>query len=95
MTTEKMKGILRSLGGTGINLALILHLDHNGETSVGKLAEVLGVTPPAISQTLKKMKELDMVRGRREAQTVYYRLNAGNPFFMTLLPIIQMNLRIR
>ncbi|WP_323766794.1 metalloregulator ArsR/SmtB family transcription factor [Marinovum sp.] len=48
-----------------------------GELSVGQLAQACGVAQPTMSQQLKRLKDAGLVEGRREAQTVYYRL-AGN-----------------
>lgn len=48
-----------------------------GERSVGELAQACGVAQPTMSQQLKRLKDAGLVEGRREAQTVYYRL-AGN-----------------
>ena len=48
-----------------------------GERSVGELAQACGVAQPTMSQQLKRLKDAGLVEGRREAQTVYYRL-VGN-----------------
>ena len=45
-----------------------------GERSVGQLAAAVGLTVPAVSQHLAKMRALDLVKTRREGQTIYYRL---------------------
>lgn len=55
----------------------ILCLLVEGEHSVGQLAQACGVAQPTMSQQLKRLKEAGLVEGRREAQTIYYRL-AGN-----------------
>lgn len=43
-----------------------------GEISVGPLAERLGLSQSALSQHLAKLRAADIVRTRRDAQTVYY-----------------------
>lgn len=48
-----------------------------GETTVGELAERVGLSSSALSQHLAKLRADDLVRTRREAQTIYYRL--GDP----------------
>ena len=48
-----------------------------GERSVGELAQACGGAQPTMSQQLKRLKDAGLVEGRREAQTVYYRL-VGN-----------------
>lgn len=45
-----------------------------GETSVGKLAEQVGMTQSALSQQLSKLRALKLVDTRREARQIYYRL---------------------
>ena len=45
-----------------------------GEKSVGELAEIVGLTPAALSQHLGKMRGLRLVATRRDGQTIYYRL---------------------
>ena len=45
-----------------------------GEKSVGQLAEIVGLSVAALSQHLGKMRAYDLVRTRRDGQTIYYSL---------------------
>lgn len=45
-----------------------------GEKSVGELAEIVNLTPAALSQHLAKMRALRLVSTRRDGQTIYYSL---------------------
>jgi DNA-binding transcriptional ArsR family regulator len=45
-----------------------------GERSVGDLAEIVDLTPAALSQHLGKMRALRLVTTRRDGQTIYYSL---------------------
>ena len=45
-----------------------------GEKSVGDLAEIVQLTPAALSQHLGKMRALRLVSTRRDGQTIYYSL---------------------
>ena len=45
-----------------------------GEKSVGELAEIVHLTPAALSQHLGKMRALRLVSTRRDGQTIYYSL---------------------
>ena len=45
-----------------------------GEKSVGELAEIVQLTPAALSQHLGKMRSLRLVSTRRDGQTIYYSL---------------------
>jgi len=46
-----------------------------GEMSVGEMNEVVGISASALSQHLARMREEGLVAYRREAQTLYYRIN--------------------
>jgi DNA-binding transcriptional ArsR family regulator len=58
------------------NAKRLLALCHllRGEKSVGQLAELIDLSPTALSQHLARMRDLDLVATRREGQTIYYRL---------------------
>jgi DNA-binding transcriptional ArsR family regulator len=58
------------------NAKRLLALCHllQGEKSVGQLAELIGLSPTALSQHLGRMRDLDLVTTRREGQTIFYRL---------------------
>lgn len=45
-----------------------------GEKSAGDLAEIVQLTPAALSQHLGKMRALRLVSTRRDGQTIYYSL---------------------
>ena len=45
-----------------------------GEKSVGDLADIVQLTPAALSQHLGKMRALRLVATRRDGQTIYYSL---------------------
>lgn len=45
-----------------------------GEKSVGDLAKIVHLSPPALSQHLGKMRALRLVATRRDGQTIYYSL---------------------
>lgn len=46
----------------------------DGERSVLKLAEETGLSQPAMSHHLRKLREAGLVGTRREAQTIHYSL---------------------
>ena len=45
-----------------------------GERSVGDLAEIVRLSPAALSQHLARMRALRLVATRRDGQTIYYSL---------------------
>lgn len=49
----------------------------DGESSVGELLPITGLSMSALSQHLAVLREMELVTTRREAQTIYYSLAAG------------------
>ena len=54
-------------------LAILCHL-REGELKVSDLAGQVDLSQSALSQHLARLRELDLVKTRRDAQTIYYRL---------------------
>lgn len=46
----------------------------DGEQSVSKLADEIELSQPAMSHHLKKLREADLVKTRRDGQTIFYSL---------------------
>lgn len=53
----------------------IVHLLSSGEKSVNQLAGYLDVTPSAVSHQLRVLRQLGLVRFRREGQAALYALD--------------------
>ncbi|GGG34107.1 hypothetical protein GCM10010964_22580 [Caldovatus sediminis] len=68
-------------------LLVLCHLVADGEMSVGALAEALGLSQPALSQHLARLREDGLVATRKEAQTVFYRL--ADPKAARLLAVLR------
>lgn len=51
---------------------------HNGERSVTKLQEAIGLSQSSLSQHLARLREDELVKTRRESQTIYYSLANAN-----------------
>jgi ArsR family transcriptional regulator, lead/cadmium/zinc/bismuth-responsive transcriptional repressor len=49
-----------------------------GEHSVGPLAEAVGVSPSAVSHHLKSLRELRIVKFRREGNRIFYSVDDGH-----------------
>lgn len=56
---------------------LVLCILSEGESSVGALAERVGLSQSALSQHLARLREDGFVVTRREAQSVYYGVASG------------------
>ena len=46
----------------------------SGEKSVGELEQIIGISQSALSQHLAKLREDDLVKTRRQSQTIFYSL---------------------
>ncbi|HCF1530049.1 TPA: helix-turn-helix transcriptional regulator [Pseudomonas aeruginosa] len=78
--------LLRTVGNEHRLLLLCLLIEH-GEMSVGALHEHVPLSQSALSQHLAKMREEGLVTFRREAQTLYYRID--NPDVATLIATLK------
>ena len=56
----------------------ILWILLESEMCVCELAEILGMTQSAISHQLSVLKQMKLVKNRREGKTVYYSLADGH-----------------
>jgi DNA-binding transcriptional ArsR family regulator len=55
-------------------LLVLCHLITEGEVTVGRLAEMVGLSQPAISQHLAKLRADGLVATRRAATSIHYRV---------------------
>ena len=46
------------------------------ERSVGELVELLGIEQPSISKHLRVLREVELVKARREGKQMFYQTNA-------------------
>lgn len=66
--------LLHAVGNRHRLLVLCL-LTGSAEMTVGELNDVVGLSPSALSQHLARMREEGLVTYRRDAQTLYYRID--------------------
>jgi DNA-binding transcriptional ArsR family regulator len=76
---KKQKGLetlshLLEVAGNLQRLKILYLLHAHKEMCVCDIAEVLEISESAVSQHLRKLKDKNLVRTRREAQTIYYSL---------------------
>ena len=69
--------LLRAVGNEHRLLVLCLLIEQ-GEASVGTLLEQVRLSQSALSQHLARMRDEGLVTYRREAQTLYYRIENPN-----------------
>ncbi len=73
---DKASALMRTLGHKG-RLMVLCHLA-SGEKSVGELSDSLGIPQSPLSQHLARMRKEGLVKTRREAQTIFYSLQADD-----------------
>lgn len=69
--------LLQAIGNPH-RLLVLCHLMAQGEMTVGALNEIVPLSASALSQHLAKMRDEGLVTYRREAQTLYYRIDNPN-----------------
>jgi ArsR family transcriptional regulator len=69
----EVAGILRALANER-RLMILCKLVEWGEANVSTLADAVGLSQPALSQHLAKMRAVGLVTFRRESQTLWYRI---------------------
>jgi len=75
-----------ALAGNEVRLKIIYLLEEENELCPCDLADILGMSIPATSQHLRKLKDGNIVETRKEGQIIYYSLTQENlkilkPFF--------------
>lgn len=76
-SAEQAAALLQAVGNPK-RLVILCLLIQQGEMSVGALNEMVALSPSALSQHLARMRQEGLVSYRREAQTLYYRIEDPN-----------------
>lgn len=71
-TSLSKLSLVLSLAGNDVRLKILYLLKEESELCVCDLADILGMTIPAVSQHLRKLKDGNVLQTRRNAQTIYY-----------------------
>ena len=66
---------LLSISGNEVRLKILFLLNMEKELCPCDLSDILGMSVPAVSQHIRKMKDAGIISSRREGQTLYYSLN--------------------
>lgn len=75
--------------GNETRLRILYVLWKAEELCVCDLSDICGITQPAVSRHLKKLREKALVETRRDAQTIYYRVYSENPFSKMILALFE------
>ena len=81
-----------SLSGNEVRLKIIYLLNEENELCPCDLSDILGMSIPAVSQHLRKLKDGNIVEIRKVGQTIYYSLKSEHikivrPFFKHISPV--------
>lgn len=78
---ETMKFAAKGIGYVGhpVRLRILEYLDVFGASSVSAIAKGIGEEQLFVSQSLKKMREVDLVKTERKGIFIYYRLSGEYP----------------
>ncbi|WP_029324429.1 ArsR/SmtB family transcription factor [Priestia megaterium] len=83
---EKAVQILKLLGDkTRLSMMKLLQ---NNECCVCELVEIYKASQPAISQHLRKLRDIELVKERRKGHWIFYSLNKGNSYYQFVLDIL-------
>lgn len=79
-------GKVLELAGNEVRLKILYLLEEEGEVCPCDISDILGMSIPAISQHLRKMKDGNIIEARRSGQTIFYSLKDEHlkilkPFF--------------
>ncbi|MEX0983052.1 MAG: metalloregulator ArsR/SmtB family transcription factor [Bacteroidales bacterium] len=74
-----------ALAGNEVRLKILFLLEEENEVCPCDLSDILGMSIPAVSQHLRKLKDGNLIEGRREGQTIFYSILSGNDTLLRLL----------
>lgn len=79
-------GQVLTLAGNEVRLKILFLLEEERELCPCDLSDILGMSIPAISQHLRKLKDGHIIESRKEGQTIFYSLRSEHlkllrPFF--------------
>lgn len=85
-STFNQLGKILELAGNEVRLKIIYLLEEENELCPCDISDILGMSIPAISQHLRKLKDGNVIEARRSGQTIFYSLKEEHlkilkPFF--------------
>lgn len=87
VTIETAASILKLLGDK-TRLAMVKILAEN-ECCVCEFVDLFQMSQPAVSQHLRKLRDIGLVKERRNGQWIYYSLNTDYLFHSFVLQVIK------
>lgn len=83
---EKKARVL-NMAGNGVRLKILYLLSTEKAMCPCDLSDVLGMTVPAVSQHLRKLKDADVVASVKKGQTIFYSIHPTGADI--ILPILE------
>ncbi|MBS0645143.1 MAG: helix-turn-helix transcriptional regulator [Cyanobacteria bacterium SZAS LIN-2] len=79
-------GQVLALAGNEVRLKILFLLEEENELCPCDLSDILGMSIPAVSQHLRKLKDGNIIEARKKGQTIFYSLRNEHlkvlrPFF--------------
>lgn len=79
-------GQVLALAGNEVRLKILFLLEEENELCPCDISDILGMSIPAVSQHLRKLKDGNIIEARKEGQTIFYSLRNEHlkvlrPFF--------------
>jgi len=92
---EQLSGVL-ALAGNEVRLKILYLMEEEKELCPCDMSDILGMSIPAVSQHLRKLKDGNLVETRKEGQTIYYSLKSEHlkilkPFFKYINQVNQVS----
>mgnify|MGYP003950974171 FL=1 len=69
-------GQVLALAGNEVRLKILFLLEEENELCPCDLSDILGMSIPAISQHLRKLKDGNIIEARKAGQTIFYSLRS-------------------
>ncbi len=74
---------IMALAGNEVRFKILFLLQRETELCPCDFADILEMSVPAISQHLRKMRDVNVISTRREGQTIFYSISKENEAFLT------------
>ncbi|MCF8232914.1 MAG: metalloregulator ArsR/SmtB family transcription factor [Bacteroidales bacterium] len=81
----KQLSSMLALAGNEVRLKILFLIYEENELCPCDLSDILGMSIPAVSQHLRKLRDGGLIESRREGQTIFYKLVSGNDSLLRLI----------
>lgn len=85
---EKTANILKLLGDK-TRLAMVALMNPHNECCVCEFVEIFDMSQPAISQHLRKLRDVGLVKEKRSGQWIFYSLNTGHEAYPMIRSLLE------